>query len=97
MRSWSGSGPCSGPAIAPPGARAASRIDIAPARFSMMFFGVPGFAMLLVGLGICIAFRGGVINIGGEGQLVTGPVRALVGTVFDVMARTAWEETWNRR
>src|SRR5665648_195846 len=28
--------------------------------------------LLLVGLGICIAFRGGVINIGGEGQLIAG-------------------------
>ncbi len=28
--------------------------------------------LLLVGLGICIAFRGGVINIGGEGQLLVG-------------------------
>lgn len=33
--------------------------------------------LLLVGLGICIAFRGGVINIGGEGQLIAG---AVVGT-----------------
>lgn len=32
--------------------------------------------LLLVGLGICIAFRGGVINIGGEGQLVAGAVSA---------------------
>jgi ABC-type uncharacterized transport system permease subunit len=30
--------------------------------------------LLMVGLGICIAFRGGVINIGGEGQLVAGAV-----------------------
>ena len=28
--------------------------------------------LLLVALGICIAFRGGVINIGGEGQLILG-------------------------
>lgn len=36
--------------------------------------------LLLVGTGICIAFRGGVINIGGEGQLVVGAVAAtLVG------------------
>ena len=28
--------------------------------------------LLLVGLGICISFRGGVINIGGEGQLIMG-------------------------
>lgn len=34
--------------------------------------------LLLVGLGICIAFRGGVINIGGEGQMILG---ALAGTV----------------
>ena len=33
--------------------------------------------LLLVGLGIVIAFRGGVINIGGEGQLIVG---ALVST-----------------
>lgn len=34
--------------------------------------------LLLVGLGICIAFRGGVINIGGEGQLVVGALAATV-------------------
>ncbi|MCI0398867.1 MAG: ABC transporter permease [Chloroflexi bacterium] len=34
--------------------------------------------LLLVGLGICIAFRGGVINIGGEGQLVAGALSATV-------------------
>jgi len=28
--------------------------------------------LLLVGLGVCIAFRGGIINIGGEGQILTG-------------------------
>ncbi len=39
--------------------------------------------LLLVGLGICIAFRGGVINIGGEGQLVVGAVSAtLLGLNF---------------
>src|SRR3990170_7813681 len=39
--------------------------------------------LLLVALGICIAFRGGVINIGGEGQLVVGAVSAtLVGLSF---------------
>ncbi len=32
--------------------------------------------LLLVGLGICIAFRGGVINIGGEGQMILGAVAA---------------------
>ena len=28
--------------------------------------------LLLVALGICISFRGGVINIGGEGQIIIG-------------------------
>jgi simple sugar transport system permease protein len=32
--------------------------------------------LLLVGIGICISFRGGVINIGGEGQLIAGAVAA---------------------
>ncbi|HOA22655.1 MAG TPA: ABC transporter permease [Aggregatilineales bacterium] len=35
--------------------------------------------LLFVGLGICIAFRGGVINIGGEGQMIIG---ALGTTAF---------------
>ena len=34
--------------------------------------------LLLVGLGICIAFRGGVTNIGGEGQFVAGALSATV-------------------
>jgi ABC-type uncharacterized transport system permease subunit len=34
--------------------------------------------LLFVGVGICIAFRGGVLNIGGEGQLVAGAVAATV-------------------
>ncbi|WP_420452208.1 ABC transporter permease [Ilumatobacter sp.] len=34
--------------------------------------------LLLVGVGICIAFRTGVINIGGEGQIIAG---AIVSTV----------------
>lgn len=39
--------------------------------------------LLLVGLGICISFRGNVINIGGEGQLVAGAVSAtLLGLTF---------------
>ena len=37
--------------------------------------------LLLVALGICIAFRGGVINIGGEGQILMG---ALAATAFSV-------------
>jgi simple sugar transport system permease protein len=36
--------------------------------------------LLLVGLGICISFRGNVINIGGEGQMIIGAILAtLVG------------------
>lgn len=39
--------------------------------------------LLLVGLGICIAFRGNVINIGGEGQMIIGAITAtLVGVNF---------------
>ena len=32
--------------------------------------------LLLVGLGICIAYRGNVINIGGEGQMIVGSIVA---------------------
>src|SRR5512142_2028795 len=32
--------------------------------------------LLLVGLGICIAFRANVINIGGEGQIILGAITA---------------------
>ncbi len=39
--------------------------------------------LLLVGLGICIAFRGDVINIGGEGQMIMGALLATwVGLTF---------------
>jgi simple sugar transport system permease protein len=39
--------------------------------------------LLLVGLGICIAFRGNVINIGGEGQMIIGAILGtLVGLSF---------------
>ncbi|HSF81564.1 MAG TPA: ABC transporter permease [Anaerolineales bacterium] len=34
--------------------------------------------LLMVGLGICISFRGGVLNIGGEGQLIVGAISATV-------------------
>ncbi len=42
--------------------------------------------LLLVGLGICIAFRANVINIGGEGQIILG---ALAATWFP-LAFSAW-------
>src|SRR3990170_8108949 len=32
--------------------------------------------LLLVGIGICISFRGDVINIGGEGQMIIGAILA---------------------
>ncbi|MEX2143724.1 MAG: ABC transporter permease [Anaerolineales bacterium] len=39
--------------------------------------------LLLVALGICIAFRGDVINIGGEGQMIIGGIMATwVGLAF---------------
>jgi simple sugar transport system permease protein len=38
--------------------------------------------LLLVGLGICIAFRANVINIGGEGQMIIG---ALLGTLIGLL------------
>jgi simple sugar transport system permease protein len=42
--------------------------------------------LLLVALGICIAFRAGVINIGGEGQMILG---ALSGTAIGLLFPTA--------
>lgn len=39
--------------------------------------------LLLVGIGICISFRGDVINIGGEGQMIIGAILATwVGLTF---------------
>ncbi len=37
---------------------------------------VKAVPLLLVGLGICIAFRANVINIGGEGQMIVGAILA---------------------
>lgn len=34
--------------------------------------------LLFIGLGICIAFRGGVLNIGGEGQLIVGALATTI-------------------
>ena len=34
--------------------------------------------LLLVGVGICIAFRAGVVNIGGEGQIIMGAIGATI-------------------
>ncbi|MCK4897212.1 MAG: ABC transporter permease [Anaerolineales bacterium] len=39
--------------------------------------------LLLVGIVICISFRGGVINIGGEGQMILGALGAIaIGLIF---------------
>ncbi|MBI9047333.1 MAG: ABC transporter permease [Anaerolineaceae bacterium] len=39
--------------------------------------------LLLIGLGICISFRGNVINIGGEGQMIIGALMATaLGLLF---------------
>jgi ABC-type uncharacterized transport system permease subunit len=44
---------------------------------------VKAVPLLLVGLGICISFRGNVINIGGEGQMIVGAISGtLVGLVL---------------
>jgi ABC-type uncharacterized transport system permease subunit len=43
---------------------------------------VKAVPLLLVGLGICIAFRANVINIGGEGQMIIG---ALMGTLVGIL------------
>lgn len=38
--------------------------------------------LMLVAIGICIAFRGGVINIGAEGQLFVGAISATAFSLF---------------
>jgi general nucleoside transport system permease protein len=65
--------------------------------FSGAFGSVNGLAstvitatpLLLVGLGICIAFRGGVINIGAEGQLIVGALAA-TATALSLSAWPGW-------
>ncbi len=60
----------------------ANAIDGYKALFSGAFGGADELAdtaiksmpLLLVGVGICIAFRAGVINIGGEGQIIAGAI-----------------------
>jgi simple sugar transport system permease protein len=37
--------------------------------------------LLFIGIGICISFRGGVINIGGEGQMVVGGLAATIAAL----------------
>ncbi len=38
--------------------------------------------LIFVGVGICVAYRGGVINIGGEGQIVMGALLATMTVLF---------------
>ena len=64
----------------------ANAIDGYRALFSGAFGGADELAdtaikampLLLVGVGICIAFRAGVINIGGEGQIIAGAILSTV-------------------
>ncbi|MEZ4632490.1 MAG: hypothetical protein R2880_17560 [Deinococcales bacterium] len=45
--------------------------------------------LLLVGIGICISFRAGVINIGGEGQIILGAL-ASTAVGLSLAAAPAW-------
>jgi ABC-type uncharacterized transport system permease subunit len=54
-------------------------------RFGLAQSIIKATPLLLVGLGICIAFRASVINIGGEGQIILG---ALMATWFSLQFRT---------
>lgn len=71
----------------------ANPIDAYSAMIAGVFGNLFGFTqsivkatpLLLVGLGICIAFRASVINIGGEGQIIAG---ALMATWFSLEMRT---------
>ena len=67
------------------------------AMFTGAFGGVSEFAdttvkatpLLLVGVGICIAFRASVINIGGEGQIIAGALLATV-VVLSIPGLDRW-------
>lgn len=71
----------------------ADPLEAYAAMFGGAFGSMAGFTqslvkatpLLLVGLGICIAFRASVINIGGEGQIILG---ALSATWFALTFRT---------
>jgi general nucleoside transport system permease protein len=49
---------------------------VAGSRFGLTQMFVKATPLLMVGLGICIAFRASVINIGGEGQIIAGALAA---------------------
>ena len=42
---------------------------------------IKAMPLLLVGVGICIAFRAGVINIGGEGQIIAGAIMSTLASL----------------
>lgn len=50
---------------------------------------VKAVPLLFVGVGICIAYRGGVINIGGEGQIVMGAL-ATTAVVLAFPSLPSW-------
>ena len=52
---------------------------------------VKAIPMLFVAIGICVAFRGGVVNIGGEGQMIAG---AVVGIATALTLGTANAAGW---
>ncbi|MEM7096338.1 MAG: ABC transporter permease [Actinomycetota bacterium] len=68
----------------------ANAIDGYRALFSGAFGGwealadtaIKAMPLLLVGVGICIAFRAGVINIGGEGQIIAGAILSTVVSLW---------------
>lgn len=43
---------------------------------------VKAIPLMFVGIGICIAFRGGVINIGGEGQMISGALASTAAALY---------------
>ena len=60
----------------PLAAYAAMVRGVVGSRFGLTQTLVKATPLLLVGLGICIAFRANVINIGGEGQIIAGALMA---------------------
>lgn len=69
----------------PLAAYAAMVRGVVGSRFGLTQTLVKATPLLLVGLGICIAFRANVINIGGEGQIIAG---ALMATWWPLMFST---------
>ncbi|MBK8031805.1 MAG: ABC transporter permease [Chloroflexi bacterium] len=49
---------------------------------------VKAIPMLFVAIGICVAFRGGVVNIGGEGRMIAGAVMGVTVALALAMRET---------